>query len=343
MAPDCFPTLFSTPPPDGLAERVLPQYPLPQPIRCELHRAGRNDHYRVYAGDEVYYVKVPGVSHHWKTQDQLGARLASEVALLEHLNRHDIPVPAPVARRDGEYLGAIDAPEGVRYVLLFHSVSGQPLGDQVTLEQVRSVARLAARMHACMDLLPDDCTPVNWNLHWIVDVSLENLEPVLRHREADWAYVQDLGAAVRRWVEASLPLHRPEYGVIHGDFHQDNILVNEAGLSLVDSESFGRGWRAWEIAYYLSGNFAGWTFDPRVVAERQRRRGVFLETYTAARALSEAELASVPVFGAARILLAVGRVAALGPRFEGQRAVADERVDRWMGFLRGWVEHYRPL
>jgi Ser/Thr protein kinase RdoA (MazF antagonist) len=336
-------TQFSTPHPDSLAEHVLPAYGLPQPVRCALHRAGRNDHYRVYAADGMYYLKVPGASHHWQTEDQYRARLASEVALFEHLHVHDIPVPVPVARRDGAYLSPIDAPEGLRYAVLFAGVPGRPLGDQVTLERVRSVARLAARMHACMDLLSDDFTPVNWNVHWIVDVSLANLEPVLGHREADWAYARDLGAAIGDWVEASLPMHKPEYGVIHGDFHQDNLLAHEGDLMLVDAESFGRGWRAWEIAYYLSGNFSGWAFDAGVEAERLLRRAAFLETYTAARALSEAELDSIPVFGAARILLAMGRIAALSPRFEGRRAVAEERVEGWMEFLRAWVEWHRPL
>jgi Ser/Thr protein kinase RdoA (MazF antagonist) len=339
----CFPTLFSTPHPDGLIEHVLPAYGLPQPLRCELHRAGRNDHYRVCAGDEMYYLKIPAAFHHWQTEDDYRARLASEVALLKHLHHHGIPVPAPVARRDGTYLCTLDAPEGQRYAMLFHAAPGRPLGDRVTLEQVRSVALLAARMHACMDLLPDDFTPINWDLHWIVDVSLENLEPVLGERKADWAYVQDLGAAIREWVEATLPTHKPAYGVIHGDFHQDNILAHEGEQVLVDAESFGRGWRAWEIAYYLSGNFSQWTFDPEVEIERQQRREVFLETYTSGRALGEAELASIPVFGAARHLLAIGRFAALGTRYEGQRAVAEAQVDRWMGFLRAWIEHYRPL
>ena len=198
-------------------------------------------------------------------------------------------------------------------------------------------------MHACLDLLPDDFSPVNWNLHWIVDVSLAGLEPVLQRREADWAYLRDLGEAIRCWVEASLPAHKPAYGIIHGDFHQDNILLHEGDLLLVDSESFGYGWRAYEIAYYTSGNFSGWVFDPQTEAERQRRRDAFVETYTAARPLSEAELASLPLFGAARILLAMGRSATLGPRLEGRRSAADAQVDAWMAFLRAWVEHYRPL
>ena len=36
----CLPALFSTPHPDGLVERVLPAYELPEPLRRELHRAG---------------------------------------------------------------------------------------------------------------------------------------------------------------------------------------------------------------------------------------------------------------------------------------------------------------
>lgn len=342
MALACFPTLFSTPHPDGLAEQVLPYYSLPQPIHCELHRAGRNDHYRVHAGGDTYYLKVPGVSDHWQTQAQHRARLESEVGLLNHLRAHGIPTPTPVPRVDGAYLSPIQAPEGVRYAMLFHSAPGRPLGDRdIRSEQVHRVATLVARMHNCMDLLPDDFTPVNWDLHWIVEVPLEQLRPVLRQKRTDWAYLQELGETVKHWIENSLPPQKPEYGVIHGDLHQDNILVHEDGLLLIDSESFGRGWRAWEIAYYLSGNFSDWVLDPQREAERQRRREAFLESYLAERPLSEAERASILVFTIARILVAMGRAAGLNARFEGQEAARDERVDEWLTFLRQWIEHYR--
>ena len=84
-------------------------------------------------------------------------------------------------------------------------------------------------------------------------------------------------------------------------------------------------------------------FDPEVEAKRQRRQEGFLDTYTIDRALGEAELASIPVLGAARLLLAIGRVAVLGTRFKGQRAVAETQADRWMSFLHPWIEHYPPL
>ena len=350
MALECFPTLFSTPHPDGLAERVLTQYALPEPIRCELHRAGRNDHYRVHAGGDTYYLKVPGTAVHGQTHAQQRARLASEVALFNHLRTHGIPVPAPVPRRDGTYMSAIDAPEGTRYAMLFRSAPGRPLGDKgISLDQVGRVATLLARMHACMDLLPDDLTPVNWDLHWIVEVPLEQLQPALRHRPADWAYLQTLGQQITHWIENTLPVHKPAYGVIHGDFHQDNILVTgdglletRNGLLVIDAESFGRGWRAYEIAYYLSGNFSDWVLDPQIEAERQRRREAFLQSYLAERTLSEAELDAIPVLTVARFLVAMGRIVGLSARFEGRHADRDERVDRWLTFLRQWIATYRP-
>ncbi|MCC7406488.1 MAG: phosphotransferase [Phycisphaeraceae bacterium] len=343
MPHEWLPTLFSTPHPDGLAEKVLPDYPLSRPVRCELYRSGRNDHYRVHAGDKVYYAKVPGVTHHWRSQDEWAARLVSEMVLLERLHDQGILVPEPVRRHDGKYLTMVNAPEGVRYFMLFHGVQGQPLGDAVSLEQVRDVATLAARLHGCMDLLPDDFTAVQWDLHWLIDASLANLEPLMQHSKADWTCVQDLGKAITDWIRSALPQHKPEYGVIHGDFHQDNILCSATGLSLLDFESFGHGWRVWEIAYYLSGNFSSWIFEPQMEAERLQRRNAFLDAYTVERGLSEAEIASIPVFGTARVLLAIGRLATLNARLAGQIANEQERVDRWMSFLRAWVAYHKPL
>ena len=111
---------------------------------------------------------------------------------------------------------------------------------------------------------------------------------------------------------------------------------------VIDAESFGRGWRAYEIAYYLSGNFSDWVLDPQIEAERQRRREAFLQSYLAERTLSEAELDAIPVLTVARFLVAMGRIVGLSARFEGRHADRDERVDRWLTFLRQWIATYRP-
>jgi hypothetical protein len=38
----------------------------------------------------------------------------------------------------------------------------------------------------------------------------------------------------------------------------------------------------------------------------------------------------------------VGRIAGLSARFEGYHAARDERVDRWLTFLRQWMAAYQP-
>jgi len=124
---------------------VLPHYPLQPPIRCELLRAGRNDHYLVHDGGphgrRVHYFKVHAFSQHFQSRHR--ERLAQEVAVMNHLDAGGIPVCG--------------------------------------------------------------------------------------HRPADWSYLKELGTALKDRVCVLLPQQAPEYGLIHGDLHQDNVYQDASG------------------------------------------------------------------------------------------------------------------
>jgi Ser/Thr protein kinase RdoA (MazF antagonist) len=342
MTNHAFPVLFSTPDPQALAERVLPHYLLQPPIRCELLRSGRNDHYLVYDGEGTSYLKIHALSQHFGSRHR--ERLEQEVAVMVYLDADGLPVPTPIQRTDGNYLCEIAAPEGTRHGYLLRSAPGRPLEDaKMNDDQVGAVARLIARVHTCLDAAPAEMTGVNWDLHWLVDVSLEQVAPVLEHRPADRAYVQELGTAIKARVRDLLPQQAPAYGLIHGDLHQGNLYQDPAGaLTLIDWESYGYGWRAWEIAYFLTGKFGDWAWDPAVEQMRERRRDLFLQAYLSERTLAADELTSVRLFPVARYLLAMGRMVRLRAWGDGLRATQDARIDAWLAFLHRWIDHHHP-
>jgi Ser/Thr protein kinase RdoA (MazF antagonist) len=137
-------------------------------------------------------------------------------------------------------------------------------------------------------------------------------------------------------------LRPPGYGLIHGDLHQNNLLYDpQCGFGLTDAESFGYGWRVWELVYLVLGHLGG--RDQQAVDAYEQRWPIFLDGYAHYRRLSDAEIAASRVFVLARYLLALGRRAALGARFEGPSALDTEQWAAWIEFMEHWIERCRPL
>ena len=154
--------------------------------------------------------------------------------------------------------------------------------------------------------------------------------------------MQQIGAAIKHRIHALLLRHRPEYGLIHGDLHQNNVHYDpEFGFGFVDAESFGNGWRVWEIVYLVSGHVHAW--GPQDYVEYERRWDAFVEGYGRQRVLSEAKLKAAQLFPLARYLLALGRRACLSARFDGASAVDDKQITAWIDFMHEWIAHYDPL
>jgi Ser/Thr protein kinase RdoA (MazF antagonist) len=262
---------------------------------------------------------------------------------MSHLYENNILIGTPVPRRDGTHTFTIAAPEGTRYGLLTRYIPGRLFGeDEQQLEQFRILGVFVGRMHACLDALPADFTPVHWNLYWLVDRSLEQLAPVLADRPADRAFLHQVGATIVDRITSLLPLHPPEYGLVHGDLHQNNLHYDpQSGFGLTDAESFGYGWRAWELVYLVLGHLKSW--DRQAVDAYERRWPIFLDGYTHYRRLSDAEIAASCVFVLARYLLALGRRAILGARFDGQSALDTEQLAAWIDFMKRWIDRYRPF
>jgi Ser/Thr protein kinase RdoA (MazF antagonist) len=125
MANDLFPVHCSILSGRALAARLLPHYPLLPPLRCRLLHHGDNDSYRVDSRDARFVLRV------WTHEGHTPAAIEAEMAILDQLARHDLPVARPVKRRPGSYARPLPAPEGPRYAGLFAFADGQPPGKRI--------------------------------------------------------------------------------------------------------------------------------------------------------------------------------------------------------------------
>ena len=87
----------------------------------------------------------------YQAQGRTQAEIHYEVELLNYLDRKNIPVAVPIARKDGTFLFALDALEGVRYGVLFTCAEG---GDApFPIDETHSLlyGRALAELHTSLD------------------------------------------------------------------------------------------------------------------------------------------------------------------------------------------------
>lgn len=318
----------------ALADYLLSQYPLREPVRCRLFRRSMCDAYRVEAGDETYFFKVGLHGRHTRSE------VDAEVEFVNDLCRFGIAVAPLVRRRDGAFLCELDAPEGTRYGLLYRAALGRE-PQETNLEHSRLFGRLAAQVHACADQC--DKAYDRWQLDeaYLVRDPIRGIEPNLEHRPADLSFLRQMGAELISELRGLLPKDLPEYGLCHGDLHAGNARLGADGrLVLFDFDSFGYGWRALDIGVYrVSYDWQDLSRERK--AEKARFWGAFLDGYCRERPLSGDELAAAELSLPIRHLELMGLTMRYWAQHQGIHWITDEYLSHHIQWFREWAGEYR--
>jgi len=170
----------------ALADWAASHYPLKAPLRCRFLRGSMSDVYRLETSDAAYFLKIYLHNRHSKHA------IRAEIDFLLDLLDHDIPVAAPLADNDGRYLNEMDAPEGIRWAMLFDAVDGaQP--QETNLAHSRSFGELAGRIHNCADASARQYDRWQLDEKYLVEQPLAQIRPYLENRPEDWEYLCSLG------------------------------------------------------------------------------------------------------------------------------------------------------
>ncbi|MBN2387490.1 MAG: phosphotransferase [Anaerolineales bacterium] len=327
---DHFPVQHSILNQNALAEWVLSRYSLSEPVQCRFLRGSMSDVYRVDTHDAAYILKIYLHNRH-----EMRA-IASEVDFLNDLLDHDIPVAVPVANNDAAYLNAIDAPEGIRYAVLFEAIEGDE-PREVNLEHSRSFGRLAGRIHTFSDNTAKKYDRRHLNEKYLVEEPLTRIRPYLEHRKRDWEYLRALGSELVAELRTLVTKESPEYGLCHGDLHTGNARFDKDGrLTLFDFDSFGYGWRAIDIGVYHV------SYDWLDLSEKTRRAKdrfweAFVEGYATERSLSRNELAAAQLCLPLRHLELMGLTLQYWSPQIGTSWINDDYFDEQLDWFKEWT------
>lgn len=324
---EAFPVTRSVLSATALSEVVVAEYALAGPIECQFFRLGLNDTYLVKTKTTTYILRI--YRQGWRSLSEI----QYELEALLYLQKAKISVSVPIRRNDGCLVGAIHAPEGVRYMVLFTYAPGrEPIYDSKDTNAAYIYGKIAAQIHTATETFQSSHQRVALDLEYFIETPLRSIQPVLAHRPEDWRYLQALSETLRRQV-MQLPLSRLEQGFCHGDLHWGNARIQDDTntLTLFDFDCCGVGWRAYDLAVFR------WAACLR--KKEQEQWPAFLRGYREERNIHEREIQAIPYFVALRHVWLMGLHAGSRQDF-GMAWMNDAYFDDAITFLREWeAEH----
>lgn len=233
------------------------------------------------------------------------AAIRSELWWMEELAIHDFPCPAPLPLPDGDLVLA----EGDAMATMISWVEGAPIGEggvplPGTLpEQCRLMQNIGgtlADMHDISDhlSLPPGFERPRWDLEgflgdtptWGPYWDNPSLSPTQRAQILEG---RDIARALL--TDAQL-----DQGLIHADLLRENTFNGSKGLTVIDFDDAGVGFRLYDITTVLTQSLED--------AELAHLAHALIEGYTTLRPLSDKDIALLPVASLLRSLAALGWV-----------------------------------
>lgn len=306
---------------NSLLDLVSELYPIGEVKDCRFLVNGLNDTYLVKTSTEQYVLRI--YKAHWRTK----ADILFEVELLNELKGKGISVSSPVPTKNNEYLHDLQAPEGLRYMVLFTYADGEYSEAE---DKSEWFGEEVARMHLAMDDFKSEHTRFEIDLNHLLDEPLQNIRPFLSHRPEDFDYLQTLSVELRSRIEELS--HDLEWGVCHGDLHGGNVHFHEDTLTQFDFDCCGYGYRSYDVSVYLWNKVMHKEKD----AFENKNWTLFINSYQKIKPLSSTELSAIPLFVAIRDIWLMGLHTGNAPIWGAWQN--DHYFNEHIKFLRNWCE-----
>jgi Ser/Thr protein kinase RdoA (MazF antagonist) len=321
-----FPVTHSILSTEALITDLLPDYAIATPTDCRFLQPGLNDTFLVNTQGDRYILRV--YRQDWRSLDEI----LYELEVLRHLERSGVAVSVPIARKDGKLVGTVMAPEGLRYVVLFTYAPGkQPEYEAAKEHEAYLYGKAVAKVHAATDAFQSSYQRLTIDLEYLLDNSLQSIEPFLAHRSEDWQYLTRLAEKLGQEIRNISP-HSLEMGFCHGDFHTGNahLDLNEQ-ITFFDFDCCGMGWRSYDIA-----NFR---WNSRLNKKDREMCPSFLRGYSEERYLSDLDIQTTKYFVPIRHVWLMGVHTSNGHDW-GFSWINDGYFDRCIKFFREWEAEY---
>lgn len=231
------------------------------------------------------------------------AAIESELHWLDVLDRRDmLRVARPLSTAWGARVLSFPVDGGERHAVAFEHVPGtHPDPSTLTVADFHDMGSIAATLHASVRHIHRPLTRLSWDWQHTLGSA------------GRWGRWQDGPGMTPELVEQIAPAVRlllrrlavygeaaHRYGLIHGDLRLANLLVDQAGWTVVDFDDCGFGWFMYDFASAVSFLET----DPRLPAWQ----AAWVEGYRTVRQLMRPDERMLPSFVLMRRLMLLARM-----------------------------------
>ncbi|GAA5083029.1 hypothetical protein GCM10023210_01070 [Chryseobacterium ginsengisoli] len=320
-----FPIIASTLSQKELGEFISEKYQLKEPFDCKLFRTGVNHTYFMSSTHTKYVVRV--YCHNWRTKIEI----QQELELLNLLKNNNIPVSFPIPDKNGNLIQEINAPEGLRYVVLFTFAEGEKMRF-MTNETCSAIGSVMAKIHNITAAKKID--RITYSSDVLLNKAYDYLNLFFSDDLSEMKYIKQITPKISKSFEDA-DLSENQKGIVHLDIWYDNLSVNkEDEIIIFDFDNCGNGVLILDIAYFCKQLF----FIESDKNEYEMKVESFLNGYRKERSLSEEELKLIPEAGASIFVFYLG---VQTQRFDWSNIFLTENyLKMFVGRIKNWMEYY---
>ena len=315
-----FPIEYSSLSTSALLALVAENYSIPKDASILFLKRGFNDTYSIQEKDKKYILRV--YKHNWRSLESI----KTEINLLNHLKENGISVSFPIIDNKKQFVQTLEAPEGIRYAVLFSYAEGE-LVRKMNVEQAELLGIETGKIHLLTQNKNFGETAQNYDIDSQFEKTLSTLKPILVNHTDEYNYLVQLKGY---FIELFLDLDKTQLaqGICHGDLQAENFhLTKDNQFTFFDFDFFGEGYLIYDIGVFIWYDHKN---KPKEIVD------AFLKGYKTQRKLTETEIKLLPYFSTLRALFQMtlycnisdGKQLPLWP----PQQVADfiKKVEKWM-------------
>jgi Ser/Thr protein kinase RdoA (MazF antagonist) len=248
-----------------LASNALTAFDI-ETTKLTLLNHGDNTTFCVYAAEARYVLRIH------RSGQRTPAEIRSEIMWLAFLSQEEgLVVPKPVETRDHDLLTLAEA-EGVpesRACVLFRWLEGRFIDERLTPLHLYGVGKFMARLHDSNTRFrpPEDfargrldnlCGKPRGMSETVARSQTDNPEDEAKAVDLvtrfcsseDGRRVEKLIGMIRK-AQLELGRDKATFGLIHGDFHQENYFFHQGQIRAIDFDDCGYGHYLYDLAVTL--------------------------------------------------------------------------------------------
>ncbi len=243
-----------------------------------------HDNYRIQSDDSEFFLKVIDTTEYSEPQ------LRSQIEFMDHLRREGLPVVETIAGKNGEPL-AVSA-DGAHIGILSRWIEGKTLSKCAEDTPIEQMGELIGRFHvSSARFTPTDPSSIRSWAQVYAPPAGGWLMPFLQRSGFDQQTQTLITECVDliRFRLLAYPSDRSTWGLLHADFHEENLIDDGSRTWIIDLEDIGWGHFLFDL-----------TWPGILYAKRNGESAEYFKSlivgYERERPLTQTDRETIPVF-----------------------------------------------